>query len=411
MAAATYNLLQGFPPAKHLLRTVPMFSAATHQFLADTTADTVRKRLGYTDEAGTAGFRAALSHFISSSSDFASASLSGPQPDEIFVVPGISYGLEFLCTHLGVARGSTIVVEDPTYFFALKLFEQQGLRIVGVGVDADGLCVDQLEALLQTQRVALCYVISAHQNPFGCTLSHERRQRLVDLSHRHSFSVLSDEAYQYLTYDGPPPPPPLASYDCDTQHPASVFSLGSFSKLLSPGLRVGWIQTRKSLVADFAALGAIMSGGGLCGYTGALVESMLTSGALAAHLAVISRDFGQQADVLHTALSRRFPQDDPQTALLFRRPLGGYFLWIRLNPAGPLSAVPLSDLLLVFETHGVKVLSGSVCTVSRESSSHRAFRLCFAQLEPEQLECAVDAMWRSILDICAHTEAVKETEQ
>ncbi len=158
---------------------------------------------------------------------------------------GISQGLDFVCGRLAKA-GDVVFVEEPSYPYSFQIFRDHGLEIVGVPVDAAGMDVEQLERLLAQHRPTLVYTIPAFHNPTGRVLDRARRDRLIALSREHGFTIVADEVYQLL-YHGAPPPPSFGTLGAA----GNVLSLGTFSKILAPGLRLGWIQTTPG--ADAAA--------------------------------------------------------------------------------------------------------------------------------------------------------------
>lgn len=137
------------------------------------------------------------------------------------------------------------------------MFRDHGLNIVTAPVDEQGLDVDALETLVAQHRPKLVYTIPVHQNPAGVTLPQERREKLVRLAQEHGFTILADEVYQLLTFEGTPPPSFAAWADT-----GQVVSLGSFSKILAPGTRLGWINAREDVLERLAQNGALVSGGG-----------------------------------------------------------------------------------------------------------------------------------------------------
>ena len=178
------------------------------------------------------------------------------EPASLFLTAGVSQGLDLACTAL-TRPGDTIFVEEPTYYLVSQIFRDHGLRIVGVPSDANGLRIDALEAMLKdatVPRPAALYTIPTFQNPSGTVLPANRRQALVELAARHRLIVLSDDVYQLLYYGPTPPPPPLVSFDSTPD--GRVVSLGSFSKILGPGLRLGWIQTTPQLMRPLPRAGA-----------------------------------------------------------------------------------------------------------------------------------------------------------
>jgi len=222
--------------------------------------------LQYGYEAGDVRFRAPLAAFLGEQYG------QPVDPGQLFVSNGVSQALDLICT-LHAQPGDVVFVEEPTYFLALRIFADHRLRVVGLLTDEHGLVIEALEEALAQQRPALLYSVPTHQNPSGATLSLNRRRRLVELSREHNFTVLADEVYHCLSYEEPPPPP-LASF----ANSGTVLSLGSFSKILAPGLRLGWVQGRADRLQTLAQCGLLDSGGGLNPFTAAIVRSALELG-------------------------------------------------------------------------------------------------------------------------------------
>ncbi|MGB5749578.1 MAG: PLP-dependent aminotransferase family protein, partial [Desulfobacterales bacterium] len=161
--------------------------------------------------------------------------------------------------------------------------------------------------------------IPTFHNPFSVTLGAERRKQLVELSRRHNFLIIADEVYHLLNFAKEPPPPPMASFvDSDT-----IFSLGSFSKILAPGLRLGWIQTGPRLLEQIVDCGLLDSGGGLNPFTSALVRSTIEMGLQQTQLATLKTTYTERKVALSNALKENFPD-----TVRFIEPDGGFFIWL-----------------------------------------------------------------------------------
>ena len=213
--------------------------------------------------------------------------------------------------------------------------------------DRDGLDVDALELmLLDGHRPRLLYVIPAYQNPTGATLSPGRRHRLVQLAQRYGFTILADEVYQLLHY-GPPPPPPLAAID-DTSH-GCVVSLGSFSKILAPGLRLGWVHSSPGIIQRFVDSGVAASGGGLSHFAAAMVQATLDLGLLQENLANLRRVYATRRDAVARILTT-----DLDDQLQVNQPNGGYFFWLTLT-----DGVDADELLPIAQEAGVSYRPGT----------------------------------------------------
>jgi DNA-binding transcriptional MocR family regulator len=268
--------------------------------------------LQYGAEQGGGPFRHALADFLTRGYGFP------VDPGCLFATHGASGGLDLVCT-LFTCPGDAIFVEEPSYFLALRIFADHGLRTIPVPTDADGLAVEALEAMLAEVHPKFVYVIPTFQNPSGQTLSAERRARLVALARERDFLIVADEVYHFLNYTCQPPKP-LAAWAGD----GNVISLNSFSKILAPGLRLGWIQSDAETIRRLAGCGLLDSGGGLGPVTGAVVHEALESGGVEENVGKLKAVYASRAQRMESALRRRLP------AAQFRTPEGGFFFWVRL---------------------------------------------------------------------------------
>jgi DNA-binding transcriptional MocR family regulator len=295
-------------PARDLLPFDAMREAAQRSF-----ASGDPDFLQYGLEQGNPYFRAALAAFLGEAYGMPVA------PEALFVSNGVSQALDLACT-LFTQPGDVVLVEEPSYFLALRIFADHRLRAVSVAMDEHGLLPEAVEEAARLHRPRLLYTIPAHQNPTGVTLAAERRARLAEMSREHGFLIVADEVYHLLSY-GTPPPPPLAAWTDD----GSVLALGSFSKILAPGLRLGWVQAAPEHVQRFVGSGLLDSGGGLNPFTSALVGSALETDLQARHLARLKDVYRRRVAALDTALRTHLGGAASWTV-----PDGGYFFWLRL---------------------------------------------------------------------------------
>ena len=268
--------------------------------------------LQYGPEQGDGYLRLALADFL------AGGDPSQADPDRLFITAGISSALDLLCT-LFTRAGDTIFVEEPSYFLALSIFADHGLHVVSIPTDESGLIIDELEDALKTNHPKFLYVIPVFQNPSGHTLSQDRRERLLALSAEHDFLILADEVYQYLSY-GAQPPSHFGSYS----QSSNVVSLGSFSKILAPGLRLGWIQAHPSIIQRLVSCGLLTSGGGMNPFTSAIVRGLIENGQLRANIAHLIDVYSARVRAMDGSLRRHLPK------AVFTTPQGGYFFWVRI---------------------------------------------------------------------------------
>lgn len=259
--------------------------------------------------------------FLHSLANFLSRQYGKPaNVESLFATNGNSQALDFVCTIFS-KPGDTIFVEEPSYFLAAQIFRDNHLHIVGIPTDENGLDMDYLEAELKKTKPALLYTIPVYHNPGGQTLSIERRKRLVELSEEYGFVIVADEVYQMLNYYEQPPDAFGTMIDSNT-----VLSLGSFSKILAPGMRLGWIQTSHQLIKKLSHSGFINSGGSVNQFTSLIVRSAMDMGLLNTHLEKIRNEYRSRLEAMDAALTENF--GDIATWIC---PEGGYFFWIKLH--------------------------------------------------------------------------------
>jgi 2-aminoadipate transaminase len=292
--------------------------------------------LQYGFEQGDGYFRQAFSKFLSKQYNF-SVDL-----ETLFVTSGISGGLDLLCTTF-TKPGDTIFVEEPSYFLALKIFADHGLHVVSIRTDESGLVIDELEAALKAHSPKFVYVIPTFQNPSGHTMTQERRERLVALAGGHNFLILADEVYQLLNYTQTPPSS-FALY-IDSEH---VISLGSFSKILAPGLRLGWLQTHPSVMKTILVSGMLDSGGGMNPFASAVVRSVVESGGLEKNIETLNQTYRKRVSAMDELFRKHLPQAE------FSTPHGGYFFWVRLP------GIDVQELRKKAQAHKVGLRQGAL---------------------------------------------------
>jgi 2-aminoadipate transaminase len=316
--------------------------------------------LQYGTEQGDEYFRSAFAGFLSRKYAFP------VDLKTLFVTAGISSGLDLVCTLL-TKPGDVIFVEEPSYFLALKIFADHGLQVVSIRTDESGLVIDDLVNALKTSTPKFMYVIPTFQNPGGRTLTQERREQLVALAQKHNFLILADEVYQFLNYTQTPPNS-LAAF-LDSQQ---VISLGSFSKILAPGLRLGWLQTHESVMKRIVASGMLDSGGGMNPFTSAVVRSVIESGGLEKNIAALNKIFEKRVRAMDESLRTYFPQAE------FSTPHGGYFFWVKLP------GVDVQELRTKAQAHQVGLRQGALFSSRNGLKDH--MRLSISYYDADEIE-------------------------
>lgn len=343
-------------PADAILPLDQLRQAAEHRFAqGDPTL------LQYGPEEGDGYFNRALADFLSV--EYGEA----VRPEGLFITNGISQALDLVCTLL-TKPGDLILVEEPTYFLVFRIFQNHGLRVASIPVDEAGLDLESLEATIKRERPVFLYTIPTFQNPTSFTLSQARRDAVVALSRQYNFWVVADEVYHMLHYTQRPP---HAFGHYVEQGP--VLSLGTFSKILAPGLRLGWIQAAPTLVDQFVDSGIVRSGGGLNPLASGLVRSALDLGIQAQYLTWLRQLYRKRVALLDAALRTHLPP-----WVEFTTPGGGYFFWLKLPPTMDAQA-----LLPKAESHKVGFRPGNKFSTTGTLPNY--LRLSFAYYDSAQL--------------------------
>jgi DNA-binding transcriptional MocR family regulator len=321
--------------------------------------------LNYGNKQGDQRFREALAGFLTSVSGHAAS------PESLFLSAGNSQALDFICRQF-TQPGDTVFVEEPTYFLAFRIFRDHGLNIVGIPMDENGMDIDRFEQALARHRPKLVYTIPSFHNPTGRTLTGERRERLVALSREHGFIIAADEVYQYLHYGKSPPP----SFGAMVEQ-GNVLSLGSFSKILAPGLRLGWIQAKADYIHRMLTSGVIISGGNFNHFTSHVVCQLAENGMLEAHLAHLRVTYTARVEAMDQALREHLGE-----WATWKIPLGGYFFWLTL-PEG----TDVTDLQSAARLAGTGFQPGAACSSS--GGLRNCLRLSFAHYGVAEIHAGV----------------------
>ena len=247
--------------------------------------------------------------------------------DQLIVTTGSQQALDLLGKAL-VDPGSKVIVEGPTFLATIQCFRLYGADLVSAPIDGDGVKVDELEQLIKTHRPKFVYLIPTFGNPSGAMLSLERRKRVLELAVQYQTLIIEDDPYGDLYFDIPPPPSLLA---LSAEVPGSrdwLVHCGSMSKVLSPGLRVGWMVAPAALLAK-ATMCKQFSDAHTSTFAQATAAQYLAAGRMPGTLARVRKVYGARAQAMGDAL-----RADLGDAVSFVQPQGGLFVWARLTGAG-----------------------------------------------------------------------------
>lgn len=309
--------------------------------------------------------------------------------DQVLLTSGAQQAFDIVTRALLVHRG-VVALEELTYPGAMQSIAPFEPGICAVRSDLDGgLDVDHLESLLRSgQRPAFLYLIPDAHNPLGSSLAVERRARLVELALRYRLPLVEDDPYGLLAYDGPFAAP-LVSLD-----PDHVLYLGSFSKILAPGLRLGWLLGPPSLMPRLSTIkeASDLEVSGL--FQRAVARLLATDGWLEQHLEGLRGVYRSRRDAMLAAVGRRF-----EGLARWTRPGGGMFVWLELERSAGAEIDGAFDterlLQRTLEESNVAFLPGrpfAATTGAVEEHSRRCLRLSFSSLPPERIEQAVGAI-------------------
>lgn len=300
-------------------------------------------------------------------------------PDQILITTGSQQALD-LIGKVFLDKGSRMLVEKPTYLGALQAFTPMEPVTVGVNSDDEGMLIDDFAAKVGTgaDKARLAYVLPNFQNPTGRTMSEVRRQALVDKARELDIPLIEDNPYGDLWYEGAPPLPLAA------RNPEGVIYMGSFSKVLAPGLRVGFIVAPKSVYGKLtqAKQAADLHSPS---FNQRVVAEVMKDGFLESHIPSIRALYKVQRDVMLVALQREMEGLDVR----WTRPVGGMFLWVRL-PQG----MDAQALLAEAVERGMAFVPGA--PFYADEAEHNTLRLSYVTVSPEQINQGIAALAAAI---------------
>jgi GntR family transcriptional regulator, regulator for abcA and norABC len=268
--------------------------------------------LGYEEPKGLLYLREQLSKHLKTLGIDAS-------PSSILIVSGALQALHLISIGL-LQRGSTIFLEKPSYLYSLNVFQSAGMQLVGLPLDTNGIQIKTIKEQKQRQNAALLYTIPSFHNPTGIIMSEERRRALLKVCEQERLPIIEDDVYRELWLESPPPPP-LKAIDKN----GLVLYLGSISKTLSPGLRIGWIVGPQTVIERLADI-KMQTDYGASSLSQWTVAEWLASGFYQQHLEKVRKELKNRRKVTIDALQKHFSQ-----IAAWDVPKGGFYVWLRLR--------------------------------------------------------------------------------
>lgn len=307
-------------------------------------------------------------------------------PEEILITSGAQQALD-LAGKVLLDPDDIVLVENPSFIGALGAFRNYGCKLVGVAMDDDGLDTDALVAVLEGVReqaapVKFLYTIPNFHNPAGLTLTQTRRDRLVDIAREYDLLILEDDAYGELWFEGGlESTKPVKARDKDER----VMYAGSFSKLVSPGIRLGWLAASGEIIDKCEMAKQMMD---VCPspLTQAVVAELWNSGFLDRHVEDLRGVYKSRRDAMLSALEAHMPRGVEWT-----RPHGGFYVWITL-PSG-VDARALLDIAL---DNQVAYVIGSAFFA--DDSGQNTLRVSFCHETEEVIQEGIARLGRAFQD-------------
>ncbi len=306
--------------------------------------------------------------------------------DELLIVSGSQQGID-LVTNVLVDPGDLVVLEDPSYFWAICNFRARQARCLPVPMDDDGIRLDLLESYLSRQKAKLLYVMPSFQNPTGATMSLPRRIALIELAQKYQVPILEDNFVGDLVYSDSALPP-LRSLPGGKD---VVIHQGTFSKALCPGLRLGWLVAPPEVTARLL-LAKRTSDLSTNSIAQIILAKYLEEGLYSKHLERVRLCYRSRRDAMLGALSRHLSgkmADVGGAKLTWSSPEGGLFIWAKL--AKGLSA---REFLTFAEMQGVSFSPGDMFFLNGGHSEY--FRLCFIQTEESIIEAGIERLGKAM---------------
>ncbi|KIO75110.1 hypothetical protein TH53_22500 [Pedobacter lusitanus] len=368
-APPAYNLIinDGYPdtrlaPVELLVREYRRF--ANYHFLP--------KYLTYGPEQGSENLRIELARFLA---DTRGLNIS---PEHILITKGAQMAI-YLTAEILITKNDTVIAGDPGFLGANDIFKHAGANLELVPVDEYGMDMDAVEEICKRKKVKLIYVIPHHHRPTTVTLSSERRMRLLELATRYRFAIVEDD-YDYDYHYSSSPILPLASLD----YCGSVIYIGSFSKTIAPGIRIGFMISPKNLIIQATRLRKLIDRQGEQLLEEAMAN-LLKNGDIGRHLKKSNKIYHERRDMFCQLLQKNL-----EGLVEFNVPDGGFAVWMKY-----LNGIKPQDVAEKALSAGLSISNGTAY-FDDENYQHHYIRAGFASLTPKEMEDAIEILARVV---------------
>ena len=299
------------------------------------------------------------------------------QPANLMVIAGSTSGVDMLA-RLYAKPGGVVLVEAPTYVDAIHVFRDHHIELCSIPIDENGLIPNELEkqvVQLHSSGVfpSMLYTIPTFHNPTGITLSEARRIEIIRIAQHYGLLIVEDDVYRDLSFEGAAP----ASFYA-LANGKQVFSIGSFSKTLAPGLRLGWLVGSEESIQYCVNCGTAQMGGAANPFVAHMVAEYCRSGSFEKHILDLRSLYKMRRDIALAALSEYMPSDMEWTY-----PMGGFFIWLSLP-----KNVFAQEVKRLALQEGVSVSAGEGFFVNPVDGEHN-LRITYSRAKPEDIETGI----------------------
>jgi DNA-binding transcriptional MocR family regulator len=327
----------------------------------------LKRLMAVRDFGGTPNLKEATCSFLNDSRGL------NISPDHILITRGGQMAI-YIAASLILKPGDKVLVSDPSYFIADAVFTQMGAKLIRIPVDGEGMDVDAIEHTLKKTKVRMLYIIPHHHHPTTVTMSSARRVRLLQLIKQYQLPVIEDD-YDYDFHYHNSPVLPLASAD----HGGNVIYIGSFTKLLAPSFRVGYMIAPANFITQAINLKRLID---LRGDT--LMEeslaNLINNGDLNRHIKRSNKIYSQRCDLICDMFNQQLGH-----AVNFKKPQGGMAIWLKFN-----EDYPLATVIAKAESAGLLLLGAAY--YSGENEKINGLRFGFASLKEKEIQQVVDIL-------------------
>jgi DNA-binding transcriptional MocR family regulator len=306
-------------------------------------------------------------------------------PSNLLITAGAAAAIGLAARAL-INEGDTVLVEAPSFTGVMNVLRHAGAELRSVPMGPDGLDVAGAEAVLDSLRVQgvrprVLYTMPTFHNPTGLTMLEAQRGALVSLARRYDLTIIEDDAYRDLYYDGGAGPLPSSLYSLDRE--GRVIRTGTFSKILAPGMRLGWAIAAPEVIRKMMML---KEEGGTNPFAQHTAVEYGKDGVLLSHIEALVEAYRAKRDAMLAALRQHFPLEAAWT-----RPAGGFFVWVTLP-----GSIDPAQLATLAREEGVDYLPGERCFAETPPQPATYMRLSFSNLNLDDIEEAVKRLGRTI---------------